>query len=55
MKKLKYFKLDNDMIIMFKPLNFFYARREDTKMGIKILQIIILILVLIEKLLKLFK
>ena len=41
---------------MFKQwLNFFYARREDTKMGIKILQIIILILVLIEKLLKLFK
>lgn len=39
---------------MFKLLNFFYARREDTKMGIKILQIIILILELVKEILKLF-
>ena len=38
---------------MFKPLNFFYARRE-AKMYIKILEILILLLDLIEKILKLF-
>ena len=41
------------MIIMFKPLNFFYARREATKMD-KVLKILILILELIKEILKLF-
>ena len=37
---------------MFKLLNFFYARREDTKMGIKILQILILVLELVKEILE---
>ena len=38
---------------MFKQwLNFFYARREDTKMGIKILQILILVLELVKEILE---
>ena len=40
------------MIIMFKPLNFFYARRE-AKMYFKVLKILILLLELINELLKL--
>ena len=41
------------MITMFKQwLNFFYARREDTKMGIKILQILILVLELVKEILE---